>query len=64
MALLLNHISIRTTDIEATRHFYVDVLGLQVGPRPDFPFPRPLAVPGPADGICQRRGARDRHRPG
>lgn len=39
MALSLNHVSIRTTDVEATRHFYVDVLGLQVGPRPEFPFP-------------------------
>lgn len=39
MALTLNHVSIRTTDIEATRRFYVDVLGLQVGPRPEFPFP-------------------------
>lgn len=39
MALSLNHVSIRTTDVEATRRFYVDVLGLQVGPRPEFPFP-------------------------
>jgi catechol 2,3-dioxygenase-like lactoylglutathione lyase family enzyme len=39
MTLSLNHVSIRTTDIEATRRFYVDVLGLQVGPRPEFPFP-------------------------
>lgn len=39
MALTLNHYSIRTTDLEATRHFYADVLGLTVGPRPDFPFP-------------------------
>ncbi len=35
----LNHFSIRTTDLEATRRFYEDVLGLKVGPRPDFPFP-------------------------
>ena len=39
MALTLNHFTIRTTDIEATRHFYTDVLGLTVGPRPAFPFP-------------------------
>lgn len=39
MALTLNHFSIRTVDMESTRRFYVDVLGLTVGPRPAFPFP-------------------------
>ena len=39
MALSLNHFSIRTTDIVASRNFYETVLGLTVGPRPDFPFP-------------------------
>jgi catechol 2,3-dioxygenase-like lactoylglutathione lyase family enzyme len=39
MSLTLNHFSIRTTDLEATRVFYENVLGLTVGPRPDFPFP-------------------------
>ena len=39
MALTLNHFSIRTTDLDASRHFYSDVLGLTDGPRPDFPFP-------------------------
>ena len=39
MALSLNHFSIRTTDMAATRNFYETVLGLTVGPRPDFPFP-------------------------
>lgn len=39
MALSLNHYSIRTTDLDATRHFYETLLGLTVGPRPDFPFP-------------------------
>lgn len=39
MALTLNHYSIRATDLDAVRHFYADVLGLSVGPRPDFPFP-------------------------
>ena len=47
MTLSLNHVSIRTTDIEATPHFYVDVLGLQVGPRPDFPFPGHWLYQGP-----------------
>lgn len=39
MALTLNHFSVRTTDMDATGAFYRDVLGLTVGPRPDFPFP-------------------------
>lgn len=39
MSLTLNHYSIRTLDMEATRAFYEGVLGLTVGPRPDFPFP-------------------------
>jgi catechol 2,3-dioxygenase-like lactoylglutathione lyase family enzyme len=39
MALTLNHFSIRTLDMETTRRFYADVLGLTVGPRPPFPFP-------------------------
>ena len=39
MALTLNHYSVRTTDIDASRRFYEGVLGLSVGPRPDFPFP-------------------------
>lgn len=39
MAYALNHFSIRTTDMDATRVFYETVLGLTVGPRPPFPFP-------------------------
>lgn len=49
MALTLNHYSIRTTDMAATERFYVDVLGLTVGPRPPFPFP----------GLWLYRGAHD-----
>lgn len=36
----LDHCAIRTTRLEETHRFYVDVLGLEVGPRP------PLALPG------------------
>jgi catechol 2,3-dioxygenase-like lactoylglutathione lyase family enzyme len=35
----LDHYSIRTLELEETRDFYVDVLGLKVGDRPDFDFP-------------------------
>jgi catechol 2,3-dioxygenase-like lactoylglutathione lyase family enzyme len=39
VSLSLNHFSIRTLDLAATRTFYERVLGLTVGPRPNFPFP-------------------------
>jgi catechol 2,3-dioxygenase-like lactoylglutathione lyase family enzyme len=35
----LDHYTIRTEDLEATRRFYTEVLGLSVGPRPAFTFP-------------------------
>jgi catechol 2,3-dioxygenase-like lactoylglutathione lyase family enzyme len=30
----LQHINVRSTDVERSRQFYVEVIGLQVGPRP------------------------------
>ncbi len=35
----LNHVTVRTQDMEATRKFYGDVLGLNPGWRPDLGFP-------------------------
>lgn len=35
----LNHFFVRAADLEQTRRFYTDVLGFEVMPRPDFPFP-------------------------
>ena len=35
----LAHFSVRTTDLEASRQFYCDVLGFKVGFRPAFNFP-------------------------
>ncbi|MEK6243426.1 MAG: VOC family protein [Pseudomonadota bacterium] len=35
----LNHYFVRANDLERTKDFYVDVLGFEVMPRPDFPFP-------------------------
>ena len=35
----IDHYSIRTLDVEASRKFYTDVIGLTVGPRPEFKFP-------------------------
>jgi catechol 2,3-dioxygenase-like lactoylglutathione lyase family enzyme len=35
----LEHYTIRCRDLEATRVFYENVLGLKAGPRPEFAFP-------------------------
>ena len=35
----LQHFLIQTEDLEKTRDWYVDVLGMWVGPAPDFKFP-------------------------
>ena len=35
----LDHYSIRTLDIEASRRFYTEVMGFEVGFRPVFDFP-------------------------
>ena len=36
---VLHHVTVKTDDLEATRDFYRDVLGLEVGFRPDLDFP-------------------------
>lgn len=38
MILDLNHVNIVTSRLAETRAFFVDVLGLSDGPRPNFPF--------------------------
>ena len=35
----LDHYSIRTARLAETEQFYTSVLGMEVGPRPNFPFP-------------------------
>jgi catechol 2,3-dioxygenase-like lactoylglutathione lyase family enzyme len=35
----LNHVTVRTKDLEGTRDFYVKALGMRVGDRPDLGFP-------------------------
>lgn len=34
----LEHFTVRCTDLERTRDFYAEVIGLRVGPRPPFDF--------------------------
>jgi catechol 2,3-dioxygenase-like lactoylglutathione lyase family enzyme len=52
MSLSLNHFSICTLDLEATRRFFETVLGLTVGPRPDFNFPGYWLYSGSHDSIA------------
>lgn len=35
----IDHYSIRTLDLEASRKFYTEIMGFKVGPRPPFKFP-------------------------
>src|SRR4051794_41194855 len=35
----LHHVTVKTDDLEATRDFYREILGLEVGFRPDLDFP-------------------------
>ncbi len=35
----LNHYFVRANDLERSKRFYCEVLGFEVMPRPDFPFP-------------------------
>jgi glyoxylase I family protein len=35
----VHHVSLNVRDVEAARRFYVETLGLEEIPRPDFPFP-------------------------
>ena len=39
VALFLNHVSVVARDLAASVHFYVDELGLEPLPTPDFGFP-------------------------
>jgi catechol 2,3-dioxygenase-like lactoylglutathione lyase family enzyme len=46
----LFHVAIKTSDLDRTRRFYADVLGLRVVKRPAFDFPGVwLAAPGDED---------------
>lgn len=35
----MNHFTVLSDDLEETRKFYCDLLGFEVGPRPNFQFP-------------------------
>jgi catechol 2,3-dioxygenase-like lactoylglutathione lyase family enzyme len=58
----LQHVLVLTDDLEATKAFYCDVLGLEAGERPPLPFPGYWLY---ADGIAcvhvAERGPYDAH---
>ena len=66
---MLDHVTIRTHDLEATRSFFETVLDLKAGFRPDFPFPgywlydgaEPIVhlIPGPPVPVDQGRESID-----
>lgn len=35
----IQHVAIRTNDLDATNRFYTEILGMTLAPRPDFNFP-------------------------
>jgi catechol 2,3-dioxygenase-like lactoylglutathione lyase family enzyme len=37
--LKIDHVNVRTTQLDAMIRWYTDALGLRSGPRPNFPFP-------------------------
>ncbi len=54
----LEHVLIIARDLEATKDFYADVIGLRVGKRPDFGFPGYWLYLG--DTPCIHLGSRER----
>jgi len=52
----LQHFLIQTADLEKTKDWYVDVLGMRVGPHPDFKFPVYWLYLGDADVLHLAEG--------
>ena len=52
----LEHFLIQADDVEQTREWYVDVLGMRVGPAPDFKFPVYWLYLGDADVLHITQG--------
>jgi catechol 2,3-dioxygenase-like lactoylglutathione lyase family enzyme len=55
----LQHFLIQTGDIEKTKDWYVDVLGMRVGPHPDFKFPVYWLYLGDTDVLHLTQGGKN-----
>jgi len=55
----LEHFLIQTADIEATRDWYVNVLGFREGPHPDFKFPVVWLYLGERDVVHLTQGGKN-----
>jgi catechol 2,3-dioxygenase-like lactoylglutathione lyase family enzyme len=55
----LQHFLIQTGDLETTKDWYVDVLGMRVGPHPDFKFPVYWLYMGDADVLHLTAGGQN-----
>ncbi len=47
----LDHVNIRTANLEPMRRFYTEILGLEDGPRPEFGFPGAWLYVGPIAAV-------------
>ena len=52
----MDHFTVVTKDAIATAEFYSSVLGLELGPRPNFAFPGDRPYSGSANSACGREG--------
>ena len=55
----IEHFLLQTEDMEATRDWYVRVLGMRVGPSPDFKFPVFWLYLGDKDVVHVTQGGKD-----
>lgn len=55
----LEHFLIQTADLEATRDWYVNVLGFREGPHPDFKFPVVWLYLGDKDVVHLTQGGKN-----
>ena len=55
----LEHFLIQTADLEATRDWYVNVLGFREGPHPDFKFPVVWLYLGERDVVHLTQGGKN-----
>lgn len=55
----IDHYLLQTTDLAATRDWYVQTLGMREGPHPDFKFPVIWLYLGDKDAIHVSAGGRD-----